>query len=183
MLNTPRPANPYSPQPNPATLSLARRLSPVIPAPSYTPRVTPAPNPRRQPLSRLPRLRKTSSSTQDVGARRWRAPARTVTEPTTFALPRGLPPSPSNATQTPHPHRRDAAMIAASHPHTCHLVAFGRKELHTYSFNVHGTGSGFTGQQEQPVPVRDASGSYYVFCCSKHTAHIFFEVVRFIFIN
>ena len=49
VLNTPRPANPYSPQPNPATLSPARRLRPVIPASSYTPRVTPAPNPRRQP--------------------------------------------------------------------------------------------------------------------------------------
>ena len=33
----------------PATLSPSRRLSPVIPAPSYKPRVTPAPNPRRQP--------------------------------------------------------------------------------------------------------------------------------------
>ena len=42
VLNTSRPANPYSPQPNPATLSPARRLSPVIPAPSHTPRVTPA---------------------------------------------------------------------------------------------------------------------------------------------
>ena len=36
MLNTPRPANPYSSQPDPATLSPARRLSPVIPAPSYS---------------------------------------------------------------------------------------------------------------------------------------------------
>ena len=44
-----RPANPYSPQPNRATLSPARRRSPTIPAPSHTPRVTPAPNPRRQP--------------------------------------------------------------------------------------------------------------------------------------
>ena len=46
VLNTARPANPYSPQPNPATLSPARRLRPIIPASSYTPRVTPAPNPR-----------------------------------------------------------------------------------------------------------------------------------------
>ena len=47
VLNTPRPANPYSPQPNPATLSPARWLSPVIPTPSYKPRRSRHPGARR----------------------------------------------------------------------------------------------------------------------------------------